>query len=90
MTLHKDERPPKAPSRIHRAGHVLGELRRLRLKVERAYSRAVTIEEKAWCRQAADGLDQIIASGAATLPPFLDPRPGRKARKRPVAVPLTL
>lgn len=83
MTLLQSEKPPKAPSRIHRAGHVLRELRRLRGKVERAYARAVTIEEKAWCRQSADALDRIIAAGEKDLPPFLDPRPARKARKRP-------
>jgi hypothetical protein len=89
MTLHQSEKSTtKLPSRIHRAGHVLREFRRLRLKVERAYERAVTVEEKAWCRQSADALDTIILAGAAMLPPFRDPRPGRKARKRPVGVPL--
>jgi hypothetical protein len=84
MTLQQSEKPPRAPSRIHRAGHVLRELRRLRLKVERAYDRAQTIEEKAWCRQTADVLDRVIDQGATQLPPFQDPRPARKARKRPV------
>lgn len=85
MTLHQSEKPPKAPSRIHRAGHVLRELRRLRGKVERAYDRAVTIEEKAWCRQTADALDRVITSGDTALPPFRDPRPARKARKIPLS-----
>lgn len=82
MTLHQSEKPPKAPSRIHRAGHVLGELRRLRGKVQRAYDRAVTIEEKAWCRQTADLLDRVVADGEKNLPPFNDPRPARRARKQ--------
>lgn len=82
--LQAHEKPRRAPSRIHRAGHVLGELRRLRAKVERAYDRAETVPEKAWCRQTADALDRVIASGEAQLPPFRDPRPAAKVRKRPV------
>lgn len=84
MTLLQSEKPPKAPSRIHRAAVVLRELRRLRRKVEASYSRAVTIEEKAWCRSVADKLDLLIIAGDAVLPPFHDPRPARKARKRPL------
>jgi len=86
MTLQQSEKPKRAPSRIHRAGHVLRELRRLRGKVERAYDRAETVAEKAWCRQTADALDRVINTGDAVLPPFLDPRPARKARKRPVEI----
>jgi hypothetical protein len=88
VTLRQSEKPAKAPSRIHRAGHVMGELRRLRAKVERAYDRAATIGEKAWCRQTADALDRVIQSGETALPPFRDPRPAARARKRPAAVSL--
>jgi hypothetical protein len=74
----------KLPSRIHRPAVVLRELRRLRIKVERCQLRAETIEERAWSRSVADALDKLILAGDAVLPAFLDPRPARRARKRPL------
>lgn len=68
--------------RIRRPVTLLKSLRLLRIRVERASERAETIEEKAWCRSLADALDRQITAGDAVLPPSLDPRPGRIARKR--------
>lgn len=88
VTVPRGERSKRGPSRVHRPAVVLRELRRLRVKVEASYDRAVAIEEKAWCRAVADALDTLVLAGDAVLPPFLDPRPARLARKRPVAVKL--
>jgi hypothetical protein len=74
----------KLPSRIHRPAVVLRELRRLRIKIERCQLRAETLEERAWSRSVADSFDRLIVSGDAVLPPFMDPRPARRARKRPL------
>lgn len=82
MSLHATERPAPLRSRVHRARHVLGELRRLRLKLQLAYTRAATDEERHWVRATADALDLAIVAGEAVLDGFADPRPARKARKR--------
>ncbi len=83
MNTTSPEPGRKLPSRIHRPAVVLRELRRLRIKVERCYTRAESIEERAWCRAVADALDKQIVAGDAVLPPFRDPRPARRVRKRP-------
>ena len=81
----------RRPSRVHSAVHVLDELRRLRVKVQRAYEvRDLSDVEQRWCLRAADALDAVIADGTANLPPNRDPRPSRRARKRPVQRPLTV
>jgi hypothetical protein len=82
--LASSERPAPLRSRIHRARHVLGELRRLRVKVERAHGIAGTDDERHWCRSAADKLDAVIAAGEALFGGATDPRRmTHRARKRP-------
>ena len=81
MPLHASERPAPSRSRIHRARHLLGELRRLRLKVERAYRLAKVPDEQQWCRSTADKLDSAILSGEAVLGGFADPREAGRVTK---------
>lgn len=83
MAIASSERPRPLRSRIHRARHILGELRRLRVKLELAHGIAGTDDEKRWCLSTADKLDSAIVAGDAVLGGFSDPRPGRIARKRP-------
>lgn len=88
LTRTSPEPGRKLPSRLHRPAVVLRELRRLRIKIERSYARAEVLEERAWCRSVADALDRLITAGDAVLPPFHDPRPARRVRKRPRQEPL--
>jgi hypothetical protein len=72
-------------SRVHGTRQILRELRRLLGKVERTYhARAGTDDEKRWCCALADSLEGAIAAGDLVLPESHDPRPSRRARKRPV------
>ena len=80
--LATSERPAPLRSRVHGARHVLGELRRLRYKLELAHGLAVTPDEQRWCGSTADKLDAAIRAGDAVLGGFADPRPARRARKR--------
>jgi hypothetical protein len=74
---------PRRRSRVHAANHVLQELRRIRVKLELAAEfRTKTPEEYRWCLQTADVLDKQIQDGERSLPPFRDPRPLRRVRKR--------
>jgi len=82
MPLAANERPKPSRSRIHKARHLVGECRRLRVKVELASQLARTDDELRWCHAAADALDRLILAGDAVLHGFADPRPLRKARKR--------
>lgn len=85
MALATGERPSPMRSRIHKARHVLGELRRLRVKVELAHAIAVTEDERQWCRSAADMLDSAIAAGERLFGGATDPRRmTHRARKRPL------
>jgi hypothetical protein len=81
MMLHASERPAPTASRIHGPRKVLGELVRLRGKVERAYLRASSVDERAWCRSVADALDPLIRIGPAVVTGGVDPRPARRVRK---------
>lgn len=75
-----DDRLPRA-SRVHSPRVVLGELRRLQLKADRAaIERARTNAERDWCHQVADALERLIASGAGVVVDRGDPR--RLVRKR--------
>jgi hypothetical protein len=82
MALANSERPAPSRSRIHKARHILGELRRLRLKVERAHALAKEPDEAQWCRSAAEKLDALILAGDAVLGGFADPRESGRVTKR--------
>jgi len=72
---------------------------RLRKSIEASTVRAETIDLRTWCLASCDDLDLAasrlgmrLTQADALFPPNLDPRPDRKARKRPVqqAMPLHL
>ena len=79
----------KLPSRLHGPRRVLKELRRLRIKTQRAGEfRAATDDDQRWCRQVNDALDALIGTGEAVLSGGEDPRDRRRVRKRPQPQPL--
>lgn len=71
-------------SRVHGCRKILGELVRLRGKVERAATgRLQSDVELQWLGSAADALETLITAGNVVLPGQADPRTWRTARKRP-------
>lgn len=82
MALANAEHPAPSRSRIHKARHLVGELRRLRGKFERAHALAQTEDERRFCLSAADKLDALILAGDAVLGGVADPRDSQRVKKR--------
>jgi hypothetical protein len=82
MTLHSTEHPAPSRSRVHKARHLVKELRRLRHKVELAHELATSSDEAHWCLSVSDALDHLIIAGEVVLGGYADPRDTRRVRKR--------
>jgi hypothetical protein len=79
--LATHERPAPTASRIQGSRSLLGGLRRLQVRADRAgVQRARSVTERAWCHQVGDVLGWLIGLGERCLPPDRDPR--RRVRKR--------
>ncbi len=78
-------RSPMPRSRVHGPRRILAELRRVRIKTDRALAhRALSEDEQRWARRLADALDRLVTEGEAVLPGGADPREARRVRKRPL------